>query len=185
MGIIRKPLPVKLFSGILTSRPELVADAEQELARRFGPVDLRSEPFPFDSTSYYDEEMGTPIFRSFVGFAELVEPSRIAAIKIETNDLEERVAQRCAEAPRPLNLDPGYIEQGKVVLASTKNYSHRILVSEGIYAEVTLHFQRGAWQIFPWTFPDFKSGRYHEFFYALRRIYNDQLRQLRKGQRER
>lgn len=179
MGIIRQPLPVKLFSGILTSRPELVADAERELVSRFGPIDLRSESFPFDFTSYYDEEMGGPIWRYFIGFIELIEPSRIAAIKIETNGVEERLAERCADARRPLNLDPGYIEQGKVVLASTKNYSHRILVSEGIYAEVTLHFQGGAWQVHPWTFPDFKSGRYHDFFNELRRIYNDQLRQLR------
>jgi len=77
---------------------------------------------------------------------------------------------------RPVNLDPGYVEESKIVLASTKNFYHRILLAEGIYGEVTLHYRGGVWEAFPWTFPDFRSGRYNGFFSELRRIYRDQRR---------
>ncbi len=75
-----------------------------------------------------------------------------------------------------MNLDPGYVELSKVVLASTKNFYHRILVADGIYAEVTMHYEAGAWRSFPWTFPDFRSGRYAAFFDALRARYRTQLK---------
>jgi hypothetical protein len=78
-----------------------------------------------------------------------------------------------------VNLDPGYLETSKVVLASTKNFYHRIFVGEGIFAEVTMHWQGGAWQKFGWTFPDFRSGLYDPFFTALRSAYRDQIRKLR------
>ena len=175
MGEIRVPLPVKLFVGLLTSFPEAVPESEEQLAELFGAVDLRSDAFPFDQTHYYDEEMGTPIYRHFLSFEKLIEPSEIAAAKIKTNDLEAAFAVQYSERQRPINLDPGYLEQSKIVLASTKNFFHRILISQGIYAEVTLHYQGGAWQTFPWTFPDYKTDRYSRFFTAMRDLYRDQL----------
>jgi hypothetical protein len=174
MAEIRKPLPVKLFIGVLTSIPDLLPEIEESLATCFGSVDSRSDLLPFDQTHYYDEEMGAPIFRRFFSLAALIEPSEISSIKIETNDLESAFCGRCSK-PRPVNLDPGYLEQSKIVLASTKNYFHRILISGGIYAEVTLHYEEGEWRAFPWTFPDYKSGRYHEYFFSLRDLYRNQL----------
>jgi hypothetical protein len=175
MGTIQTPPPVKLFIGILTSAPEILPKAEERLAARFGMVDLRSALFPFDWTHYYDRTMGTPIHRCFFGFAELIDPSTIAAIKIQTNEIEETFAEDYRTPPRPINLDPGYLEQSKIVLASTKNFYHRIPISQGIYAEVTLHFEKGEWRSFPWTFPDFKSDCYHPFFVSLRERYRNQL----------
>jgi hypothetical protein len=175
MAKIRASLPVKLFVGVLTSIPETVPKAEERLAEIFGAVDSRSEPFPFDSTHYYDEAMGSPIHRYFLSFAKLIEPSAIAAIKVQTNDVESVFACEHRALERPINIDPGYLEQSKIVLASAKNYYHRILISGGIYAEVTLHFEEGAWRSFPWTFPDFKTERYHGFFAALRELYRGQL----------
>lgn len=176
MAQIRVPDPVKLFVGVLTSLPSLLPEIEEELVSRFGAVDFRSGQLLFDFTDYYDSEMGTPIYRFFLSFARLIEPSEIAGIKVATNGIEGAFAEKHVEVPRPVNLDPGYLEQSKIVLASTKNFFHRILVSGGIYAEVTLHFQEGEWRAFPWSFPDYKSTAYQEFFSAIRKLYRTQLR---------
>jgi hypothetical protein len=178
MAEIRTPLPVKLFVGVLTSLPELAPKAEERLVSLFGPVDVRSESFPFDMTGYYDEEMGRPIRRCFFSFSELIQAPALSEIKVKTNDLESVFASESNSIPRPVNLDPGYVEQSKVVLASTKNFYHRILVSGGIYAEVTLHYEDGQWRSFPWTFPDFKTDRYHPFFTSVREVYRHQLSQM-------
>ncbi len=175
MAQIRSPLPVKLFVGILTSNASLLLEIEEKLTAIFGAIDARSGPFPFDQTHYYDEEMGSPIHRQFLAFATLIDAAEIAGIKVKTNGLESLFAAASSGVRRPVNLDPGYLEQSKVVLASTKNFFHRILIAEGIYAEVTLHYQDGEWKDFPWTFPDYKSDRYRDFFSSLRDLYRQQL----------
>jgi hypothetical protein len=175
MAQIRAPLPVKLFVGVLTSVPSLLPEIEERLSAIFGIIDAVSDVFPFDQTHYYEEEMGAPIKRRFFSFAALIDPSEIAAIKVKTNGLESEIASAYPGKQRPVNLDPGYLEQSKIVLASTKNFFHRILLSGGIYAEVTLHYQDGEWKCFPWTFPDYKSAAYRDFFSSLRGIYRDQL----------
>jgi hypothetical protein len=175
MGKINAILPVKLFCGILTSLPEILPEARKRLEEAFGPVDLSSAAFPFDQTHYYDEEMGTPILRYFLSFTVLIAPSEISVIKKSTNAMEAVLAGVSPPPRRPINLDPGYLEESKIVLASTKNFYHRILLADGIYGEVTLHYSGGAWQSFPWSFPDFRSGRYDRFFTELRRRYRSQL----------
>jgi hypothetical protein len=175
MAKICPPTAVKLFVGVLTSIPEIMPRAEQELAAHFGAVDLRGGPFLFDWTKYYDETMGTPLHRYFLSFSGLIDPSTIAEIKTKTNELESAFALEWTGIPRPVNLDPGYVEQSKIVLASAKNFYHRIMISRGIYAEVTLHYRAGSWQAFPWTFPDFASDRYRQYFQLLRNLYRSQL----------
>jgi hypothetical protein len=176
MGQTFAPVPVKLFTGVLTSLPEIIPDVERRLTALLGDVDMRSDEFPFDSTRYYDDEMGSPITRCFFAFRMLISPEKIAGIKMSTNDLEAAFAAEITQVHRPVNLDPGYLEESKIVLASTKNFYHRILLSRGIYGEVTLHYSGGAWQAFPWSFPDFRSGRYDSFFIGLRHLYRDQLK---------
>ena len=179
MGKITAPSPVKLFCGVLTSLPEIMGDIQVRLEALWGPIDARSDAFPFEMTHYYDEEMGVPIFRHFLAFRTLIEPAGLPFIKKAAQDLEATLSSECRSVPRPVNLDPGYLEESKIVLASTKNFYHRILLSEGIYGEVTLHYSAGAWQAFPWSFPDFRSGRYDSFFTRLRRSYREQLRSAR------
>ncbi len=181
MGKTSSPPPVKLFTGVLTSIPEIISDVETRLVALFGHTDLRSPDFPFDLTHYYDADMGTPIKRCFIAFRELVSPATIAAIKESTNALEAALAAERREVRRPVNIDPGYLEESKIVLASTKNFYHRILLAGGIYGEVTLHFSGGSWQSFPWSFPDFRSGRYDEFFTKLRSVYREQLKKCPAG----
>jgi hypothetical protein len=178
MARIRPPLPVKLFVGVLTSVPGIIPEAEQRLLKLFGAIDSRSESFHFDSTHYYDETMGTPIYRCFLAFANLINPSAVADAKVRTNAMESDFANEYSNPQRPINLDPGYLEESKIVLASTKNFYHRILISSGIYGEVTLHFEAGEWRLFPWTYPDYKTGQYHPFFSSLRELYRNQLGKL-------
>jgi len=175
MGKIQQPLPVKLIMGILTSIPDLFPETEKELAALFGDIDARSEIFPFDWTNYYSDEMGSPLYRRFLGFADLIDAPAVVDAKIAANELETSIAAKYPDVARPVNLDPGYLEQSKIVLASTKNFFHRILISRGIYAEVTLCYQEKRWKSFPWTFPDYGSEKYHPFFTALRDNYRGQL----------
>jgi hypothetical protein len=175
MGEITKPAPVKLFVGVLTSLPDILPAAEERLSALYGDIDLKSEPYTFNWTDYYDASMGKPILRYFLGFKNLIDPVSIAGIKTATNKMESKFGEEWTQVSRPVNLDPGYVEQSKLVLASTKNFYHRILMSGGIYAEVTLHYERKAWRAFPWTFPDFASERYHPFFSSLRKLYREQL----------
>jgi hypothetical protein len=169
MGQIRQAEPVKLFVGMLSAYPGAFADAESALEEALGPVDLRSDLFAHEFTEYYRDEMGHPLVRLFVSFANLVEPARLVAIKTLTNEVEARMAAE-GDWPvvRPMNLDPGYIAPSKLILASTKDYSHRIHLNEGIYAEVTLLYVRGTWQKLPWTYPDYQTAAYHDFFTKVR-----------------
>ncbi len=161
---------------MLAGDSALFPEVEDRLGSLFGRIELRSELFPFDFTAYYEDEMGPRLKRMFLGFRELVPAERIAQIKIQTNRVEAEFASRSSGPARPVNLDPGYLEESKLVLASTKNFSHRILISDGIYAEVTMQFENREWRSLPWTFPDFRTGRYNGFFTALRSNYRSQLK---------
>lgn len=141
---------------------------------------MESDIWPFDLTDYYEAEMGPGIKRRFLSFERLIQPDALAQIKHETNRIEDEIAQQCLalELPRPVNLDPGYIDLGKLVLATTKDRSHRIYIGQRIYAEVTLHFTQGRWEPWPWTYPDYRQAEYHEFFMRVRQTLLAQRRQL-------
>ena len=176
MGEITSPLPVKLFVGVLTSIPDILSQAEKQLSTVYGTVDTRSQPYAFDWTRYYEKTLGHPLYRYFMSFENLIKPESIAEIKAATNELESSFANKWTSVSRPINLDPGYIEESKLVLASTKNFSHRIYLSHGIYAEVTLNYEKGGvWKAFPWTFPDYSADGYHAYFISLRDRYRKQL----------
>src|SRR6187455_863133 len=121
MGAIRNLIPVKLFVGVLVSDAKFIADIEARLADAYGPVDHRSPIIPFTFTSYYAKEMGQSIDRQFLSFERLIEPDQLPEIKRQTNRIEQDMAPLQDSVKRPVNLDPGYLEQAKVILASTKN----------------------------------------------------------------
>ena len=178
MGAIREFTPVKLFIGILVSDRKLLPEVEQRLAAAYGPIDHRSGIIPFDFTDYYEAEMGDIIDRAFFSFERLIEADQLPEIKRQTNKFEEAAVPVMPSVKRPVNLDPGYIEQAKVILASTKNFYHRIYLGGGIFAEVTMHFKNNTFQFFPWTYPDYQSRDYQEFFLKMRQIYRTQLRTM-------
>jgi len=173
MGAIKEPKPVKLIVSMFTGDETLLAVARGALVNRFGPIDYESELLPFDHTSYYEREFGPGLVRQIVAFADLIAPQRLAEIKRTTNDLEMTWA---VGGRRRVNLDPGYVALSKMVLATTKDYTQRIYLGQGIYAEVTLYYQHGAFHPWEWTYPDYASPRYLEIFDQIRRIYAGQLR---------
>jgi hypothetical protein len=168
---------VKLFCGVLSAGGVPWDEVRAALEAALGPADTVSDAIPFDFTGYYRDETGPAIVRRFVSFRDLADPAALAGAKIRTNALEAELARRYdLGVPRPVNLDPGYLEQAKLVLASTKNFAHRIYLRDGIWAEITLHFRDGAWQEHPWTFPDYRSPAYQRYFLELRERYRRQLR---------
>ncbi len=176
MGSIRSLVPVKLFTGVLVSNAGLLPEVEARLAARYGPIDHRSPVIPFDFTDYYSGEMGGIIDRVLFSFERLIEADRLAEIKRQTNGIEDQMKPLFEGVKRPVNLDPGYVEQAKVILASTKNFYHRIHIGGGIFGEVTMHFRNNTFQFFPWTYPDYQSKGYQEFFLKIRQLYRAQLR---------
>ncbi|ODS32737.1 MAG: GTP-binding protein [Candidatus Scalindua rubra] len=172
MADIGIPKPVKLFVGILSSNKTLLEDVDILLEKRFGKIDIRSEIFPFDFTAYYKKEMGVNILRKFLSFKKLINPEEIPAIKIWTNKLEDKFKRnRKFNVIRPINFDPGYITHCNLILASTKDYYHRIHLQKGIYAEVTLFYQDKSFKNLPWTYPDYQTEEYKNFFLKVRTLY--------------
>jgi hypothetical protein len=174
MGQIKEPKPVKLVSSMLTADLDLLKVACNKLSETFGRTDYESDLLPFDHTSYYAAEFGEGLMRKIVAFAELVDPGRLAQIKRLTNDLEMGWAR---EGKRRINLDPGYVSLAKLVLATTKNRSHRIYVGQGIYAEITLGYRNKTFRPWEWTYPDYASPPYIAIFSHIRELYLAQLRQ--------
>lgn len=180
VGSIFKPRPVNLIIGALTSIPELLQRIEEEVEVRFGRIDIRSAVLPFEFTDYYHEEMGNGIQRRFYSLERLIMPDEIAGIKAQTNALEESfAASRLYSVKRPVNIDPGYINESRLILASTKDFSHRIYLRDGIYAEVTLNYRKGRYEVFPWTFPDYRTADYQDFFLKVRGLYVDKLKRIK------
>lgn len=165
---------------MLSGDRDLLRRALQLLYRHYGRSDLESSYWTFDDTDYYSAEMGDEVERQFVCYKDLIKPDTIAEIKRQTNEIEKRICDDLAlpHHQRPVNLDPGYLSLSKVVLATTKDRSQRIYLERGIYAEVTMIFKEGRWQPWPWTFPDYASGRYNEHFLQMRNMLKDQLAQL-------
>jgi hypothetical protein len=172
MGKVREPPPVKLIVSMFTGDETLLAVARGALTNRFGVIDYQSELLPFHHTEFYAREFGPGLVRQIVAFAQLIPPQHLAEIKRVTNELE---LTWTVDGKRRVNLDPGYVSLGKLVLATTKDYSHRIYLGQGIYAEVTLKYEHGRFQPWQWTYPDYASARYLEIFSEIRRMYAEQL----------
>ncbi|MFC1498321.1 DUF4416 family protein [Verrucomicrobiota bacterium] len=168
---IRPVKPVKLFCGMIAWNEDVLKTAQGTLTSLFGDIDQQSDIFPFPSTDYYDKEMGNNLLRKFVSFVELIDPARLADIKVKTNSIEKEFAvEQDGGKRRTVNLDPGYVTPAKVILATAKNFSHRIYLRDGIYAETTMNFDKNGCIHHDWTYPDFKLGRYNKFFLELRKL---------------
>ncbi|MGD2095342.1 MAG: DUF4416 family protein [Phycisphaerales bacterium] len=179
MWKLKDPKPVKLVIGILAANHNCLHTAAEALANKFGTIDFTSEIWPFDKTDYYKDQTGMRILRQFVSIKELVNPGKLAKIKHQTNKLEQRLAKILAlPLQRPVNLDPGIIEPSKLVLATTKNYSHRIFIGKQMYAEVTLIFDKGSWQPQAYTYPDYRQQCYFDFFEIVRKRLLEQLKSI-------
>jgi hypothetical protein len=174
MGTAHEPQPVKLIASLLTGEPGLLAEVKVRLSQALGPIDFESELLPFDHTDYYAPEFGPGLQRQFVTFERLVDPGDLPAIKHQTNHLEWSIAN---EGKRRVNIDPGYVSLGKMVLATTKDHAHRLYLGQGIYGEGTLVYQQGRFRPWPWTYPDYADEHYCALFGTIRERYKVQLRE--------
>jgi hypothetical protein len=177
MWKLNVPKPVKLIIGILAANNKCLNTAVDVLIDHFGKADFTSEVWPFDKTDYYKKQTGTHILRQFISIERLIDPGKLVKIKHKTNKLEQKLAKTLVlPLPRPVNLDPGIIEPSKLVLATTKNYSHRIYIGDNLYAEVTLIFDKGRWRPLEHTYPDYRQQCYFDFFEKVRTRLLEQLK---------
>jgi hypothetical protein len=174
MGHIRTHRPVLLITAVFSRYDEAIEWAKKRLEAEWGPVALASEVFTFHETRFYERTMGANIKKLFWAFERLIDPARLVEMKHQSNQFEDDYRNQTAwPEQRPVNLDPGYLTEAKLVLASTKDRDHRIYLDRGIFAEETLFFQHGAWREREWTYPDYRRADYHQFFTQCR----DYLRQ--------
>ncbi len=165
MGAIKEHSPVLLLLAAFSRYDSALAWTREKAVQSWGPTGMNSDVFAFEDTGYYTPTMGLGLKKVLFAFENLIQPNRLAEIKHQTNawETEYREANDHPE-PRPLNLDPGYLTEAKLVLATTKDRDHRLYMDQGIFAEVTLYYQRGqGWKSREWTYPDYRSPAYHEF----------------------
>ena len=180
MGELRPHPPVLRVLAAFSQFEPALDWARTRMQEAWGPIALESPPFAFVETEYYERSMGKSLRKILFAFQELVDPEVLVDDKLTTNRWEQQYA-RDASAPvqRPLNLDPGYLTEAKLILASTKDRDHRIYLGRGIFAENTLFYRGGQWQARPWTYPDYQRADYHDFLLECRQL----LRRARRGER--
>ena len=175
MEKILKPYPVKLVSGFIFKERKPLNLAKSLLNKHFGAIDFVSPVFSFNYTGYYEEEFGRELKRLFVSFKGLIGPEELPKIKVFSNKIEKKLSKG---KKRLINIDPGYIGLAKLILASTKDYSHRIYLGKGIFAETTLVFEGKSYKPRPWTYPDYASEEYISIFNKIRGIYAAQIKNI-------
>jgi hypothetical protein len=172
----RAPDPVKLFLSAIYRDPAALAAALEKIAAAYGPSDYSTRELPFKEAGYYVREMGLPLYRRFFTFRRLLDPARLPEVKFFTNELEA-----AAGDPRRVNLDPGLLTLGNLVLASGKNVGHRTYLGRGIYADLTLVYQCGSFKALDWTYPDYADPDFIVFLNRMREAYKIDLREGKEG----
>ena len=173
------PFPMKYYVAILFATPDALTKAKRELSVVWGEIDFEGQDHVFDVSDYYAPEMGSPLYRRLVSFAALLPPTELVGMKLRCNDIEDALA---LGGKRIVNLDAGYLDHNKIVLASAKEAGQKIYLDRGIYADLVGRYSKGNYQPFDWTFPDFRDGRYDQEILTMRRIYLDQMREWRNTQ---
>jgi len=171
------PEPAKLVIGYFTKDKEILVDVARKLCEPFGPPDMISPWLLVEHTDYYTPEMGVPLFRRLMAFRELIQQDALADVKLSTNELE---GQFSSEGSRLVNIDPGYLLAERFVLATGKNYTHRIYLRAGIYADLTLIYRKGRFRPLDWTYPDYAGEAIISFLGSVRDRYMYQLRECLK-----
>ncbi|MEJ2051690.1 MAG: DUF4416 family protein [Calditrichota bacterium] len=174
MGKIKPYPPVKFFSAITTNAESNLNNIYGDLEKLFSPIDSKSIIFNFDRfTSYYQTEMGKGLRKQIVSFLTLMPAEKLPVIKTATNEIEKNYL---SDGKRTVNIDPGYLTAARMVLATTKDYDHRIYLGMGIFGDVHYRFRKGRFQINEWTYPDYQQDEIRQYFEELRTVYLDQLK---------
>ena len=175
MAEVTAPQPVEVVAGVIFGGAGLLGPLEHALESKLSTIEARSPIYPFEVTDYYGGEMGGGLKRILYAFKDLASPEAIVEIKLAANEIEGQFAQA---GRRQVNIDPGYMDFHKLVLASAKFLGHKIYLGKGIYADPTLYYDKG-WHPYDWGFPDFRDGRYDEFLTQVRMAYKEKIRRLR------
>jgi hypothetical protein len=178
VGRPEEPKPARLFASIIASEDVFLRQGVDDLSLTFGETDFVSERFPFDRTDYYEKEMGKDLFRRFVTFKRLITIPSLTEIKQATNRLEVKYAS--PDGRRRINIDPGYLCLEHIILATTKGYSHRPYLRDGVYADLTLIFRKNSFHPLEWTYPDYRQEEVIRLFNAFRGRYLEDLRGRRQ-----
>lgn len=178
MSIPAPPRPAKLIVGFFLARQAMAETVRDRLEDLFGPADLVSPWLPFDFTDYYEKEMGRPLYRQLLAFQHLIDQERLPDIKLQTNAVESTFIR---DGRRTVNIDPGYLLLERLVLATGKNFSHRIYLRRGIYADLTLIYRKERFESLPWTYPDYADPRLQDFLLKVRKTYALELKRKPSG----
>jgi len=168
MSAPQSPKPAKLVVGLFMKKKSLIVPVVTELVEKIGSIDTVSPWLPFNYTSYYEPEMGSPLFRRVFAFNSLVKQSSLPEIKIITNKIEKKYSK---SGQRLVNIDPGYMLHERFVLATGKNYTHRIYIGMGIFADLTLIYQKGSFRKLSWTYPDYTEKNMLTYLEMVRNKY--------------
>jgi hypothetical protein len=168
--------PVKLVCGVIYREEALYERVKRTLRTEWGRIDLESRAFPFDLTDYYEAEMGPELKRRFMSFDGLVAPETLPEKKLRAIELEEELRRETGAAGRPVNIDPGYLTASALVMATAKDFSHRIPLGRGIYAHLEFLFTKTGAKVLDWTYPDLRRGPCQAFFRDIRRAYLGRIR---------
>lgn len=174
MGTPKRPKPVKFFTSIIMKDKRILQEIEERLVYSIGTIEERTPFMPFTHTRYYEKEMGEPLMRYFLLFESLLDREILPSIKLQTNGIESSFS---IEDKRQVNIDPGYIALEHVILATTKGYTHRVYIGNGIFADLTLIFYDGTYRPLDWTYPDYSSSNVISLFNQWRDRLKQRIRE--------
>jgi len=161
----------------MAGEPEVFSITQEELVNLYGPIDMESDIFPFTYTDYYSKRMGeASLMRKFISFYTLIAPETLSEIKMTTNRIEEKIKTKLQSPHRIVNIDPGVINDSSLIMATVKDFAHRIPLLQGIYGHLEFLFGKKEIRILDWTYPDFREKTYHSFFLNVRKKYLDQVK---------
>ena len=183
MRELREPVRAIFFCGLLFSDTSVLKQALDRLENRFGPLEVKSRVWEFDHTSYYEPEMGRGLKRMFVTFKKRIAQESLAEIKLACREIEKAFTDR--EQHRRINIDPGLLTPERIVLSTCKNFTHRIYIGKGVFAEITLIATRKGFKPLEWTFPDYASPEIIVFWNNIRKKFIQEINQnIKAGKQE-
>ena len=168
MALIKTCPKVKLFFALMYKNKRVFGKAIKELKHNFGEFDTKSAAYSFDFTDYYKKEMGANLKKIVFSSKKLIQRERLPSIKIKTNMIEQKLARN---GKRMINIDPGYLTDHNMILASAKELPHRAYIGKGIFADIQLRFRNGKFEPFSHTFKDYRQKEILDYFFNLRKVY--------------
>lgn len=174
----RRPTPAALVVSVLYRLEGRFGEAARRMAAAWGEPERISDPFPFDKTGYYRREMGEPLVRRFFVGGRPVARDTLPDIKVAAETIEREFT---AEGRRAVNIDPGLLTEENFVLATGKNFSHRVYLGNGVFADLTLVFREGEYRALPWTYPDYASGEIRAFLGEVRETFRKARTRMDEG----